>query len=258
LTGWKLRLFVAFAILAAALFVRLGIWQLHRLDERRARNRLISERIEAAPVDVSALPRDTAVTHYRRVRVLGQRDYDHELVYAARTHDGAPGVDLLTPVRIPGSDTAVLVNRGWVYSADGATVDLANLRDRDSTFEGYVEEFPAGAGAAFSTNARTIARLSYSVAAKAIPYPIAPFYVVLAADKGVPADSANKARQPTRIGAPVLDEGPHKSYAFQWFCFAAIALIGAGVVVKQSRSGELRPMSDVDGAAADARGPRLR
>ena len=256
MTGWKLRLFVVFAVLGAALFARLGVWQLHRLGERRAWNRLVASRIAAEPVDLSALPKDTALAHYRRVRVLGDRDYDHELVYAARTHRGAPGVDLLTPIKIAGSDTAVLVNRGWVYSANGATVDLPNLRDLDSTFEGYVEEFPPGAGAAFSNDPRTIARLSHDVAAKALPYPIAPFYVVLTDDRFTLGDSANQARQPTRIGAPVLDEGPHKSYAFQWFAFAAIALIGAGVVVKQSRSGEMRQMFVADGAAGDARARR--
>lgn len=244
MSGWKLRFFVAFAILAAALFVRLGIWQLSRLQERRARNHLVFGQMEAPPVDVTELPKDTALAHYRRVRVSGERDYDHELVYAARTHNGAPGVDLLTPVRIPGSDTAVLVNRGWVYSPDGATVDLAQFRDLDSTFEGYVEEFPPGPGGAFSNSPRTIARLSHAIAAKALPYPIAPFYVVLGADRVVIADT--KTRQPTRIGAPDLDDGPHQSYALQWFSFALIALIGAGVVVKQSRSSGTRPSSGAD------------
>ena len=256
MSGWKLRLFVAFAVLAAALFIRLGIWQLSRLDERRARNRLIAARLEAPPVDVSELPKDTALAHYRRVRVSGARDYEHELVYAARTHKGAPGVDLLTPIRVAGSDTAILVNRGWVYSGDGATVDLSQLRDLDSTFQGYVEEFPPGPGGAFSTNPRTIARLSHDIAAKALPYPIAPFYVVLGDDRFTVADPARKTRQPTRIGAPDLDEGPHQSYALQWFSFALIALIGAGVVVRQSRSTGTRPTSGAGASADGAPGSR--
>jgi cytochrome oxidase assembly protein ShyY1 len=33
-----------------------------------------------------------------------------------------------------------------------------------------------------------------------------------------------------RLTPPPLDEGPHLSYAIQWFAFAAIALIGAGAV----------------------------
>jgi len=256
LSGWRLRLFVAFAILGAALFARLGFWQLHRLDERRARNRLIAERLKAPPVDVGALPKDTALAHYRQVRVVGERDYEHELVYAARTHKGAPGVDLLTPVRIAGSDTAVLVNRGWLYSADGATVDLPNVHDLDTNFVGYVEEFPPVPGASFTKDPRTIARLSHDIVAKTLPYPIAPYYVVLGDDHFVIADTTNKTRQPIRIGAPDLDEGPHASYAFQWFSFAAIALVGAGFVIKQSRSTGTRPTFVAGAGAGDARGPR--
>jgi len=118
------------------------------------------------------------------------------------------------------------------------------LRDLDSTFEGYVEEFPPGPGGAFSNNPRTIARLSHAIVAKALPYPIAPFYVVLGADRVVITDT--KTRQPTRIGAPDLNDGPHQSYALQWFSFALIALVGAGIVVKQSRSSGTRPTSGAD------------
>jgi len=33
----------------------------------------------------------------------------------------------------------------------------------------------------------------------------------------------------------VLDEGPHRGYAIQWFAFAAIAIAGAIVVVWRER-----------------------
>ena len=80
-----------------------------------------------------ALPRDTGGAHYRRgAPAIGRFDYEHELVLAGRTRQGSPGVELLTPVRVAGSDTAVLVNRGWVYSPDGATVDHARWREGDS------------------------------------------------------------------------------------------------------------------------------
>ena len=46
-----------------------------------------------------------------------------------RTRSGSPGVHILTPLRIPESDTALLVNRGWVYSPDARTVDLTRWRE---------------------------------------------------------------------------------------------------------------------------------
>jgi len=230
LNRWKLRLFVAFALISAAVFVRLGFWQLSRRQERRARNALVAARLDSTAVSVASLPRDTALARFRRVRVTGVPDYEHELVWAARTHKGSPGVNLLTPVRLPGSDTAILLNRGWVYSGDGATVDLAKWRDRDSTFIGYVEELPSVAGASYTDRPSVIARLSHDVVAKALPYPVAPVYVIVLSDSAIAADRI------ARLSAPPLDEGPHLSYAFQWFAFATVALVGVGIVLRQSRS----------------------
>lgn len=225
----KLRLFVALALVLAAICVRLGVWQLHRLGERRARNALIMARLDSAAVDVSLLPRDSATARFRRVRVSGVPDYDHELIFATRTHRGSPGVNLLTPVRRPGTDTAVLVDRGWVYAPDGSTIDTAKWHDRDSVFTGYVEELPSTGGATFTTRPNVIARLSYDVVAKALPYPVAPVYVVALAG----SDTTVAADRIARLTVPPLDEGPHFSYAIQWFGFAAVALVGAGFVVRQ-------------------------
>ena len=42
-------MFVALAIVLAAVFVRLGFWQLDRLKQRRARNTIVASRIAGAP-----------------------------------------------------------------------------------------------------------------------------------------------------------------------------------------------------------------
>jgi surfeit locus 1 family protein len=235
LRGNRVKVFVAIAVLLAALFVRLGLWQLDRRHERQARNALIAARLDSAEVDVAALPRDSATARFRRVRLTGIADYEHELIYAARSYRGSPGVNFLTPIRIAGKDTAVIVNRGWVYAPDGVTVDEAKWRERDSTFTGYVEELPSTAGASYATRPRVIARLSYDAVAKAVPYPVAPVYVVVLGDSAIAPDRL------ARLTVPPLGEGPHLNYAIQWFAFALIALAGAGVVVKQSREDPSRP-----------------
>ena len=144
-------------------------------------------------------------------------------------------MNLLTPIRIAGKDTAVIVNRGWVYAPDGVTVDEAKWRERDSTLTGYVEELPSTAGASYASRPRVIARLSYDAVAKAVPYPVAPVYVVVLGDSAIAPDRL------ARLTVPPLGEGPHLNYAIQWFAFALIALGGAGVVVKQSREDPSRP-----------------
>ncbi len=202
--------------------MRLGFWQISRLHERRVSNALVISRLDSAQVDVHDVPRDSALARFRLVRVAGIPDYDHELILAARSYQGSPGVNFLTPVRFPGLDTAIIVDRGWVYTADGSTVDSKHWRDRDSVFTGYVEELPTTGGKTFVGKPQIIARLSADVVRKALPYPVAPFYVV---ELG---DSVKAQDHIVRLSVPPLDEGPHVGYAIQWFFFAAVALVGTG------------------------------
>jgi cytochrome oxidase assembly protein ShyY1 len=46
-------------------------------------------------------------------------------------------------------------------------------------------------------------------------------------------DSTSAADRVARLTAPPLDEGPHLNYAFQWFGFALVTLVGVGYIVKQ-------------------------
>jgi surfeit locus 1 family protein len=228
----RLMLFCVLALVAAAVFVRLGVWQIARLHERQARNAIVAAAQRSAPRPVLTLPRDTGEVHYHAATVEGRFDFEHELVLASRTHQGSPGVELVTPVRTAGSDTAVLVNRGWVYSPDGGAVDRARWREADSAHvTGYVELYAPDAGATTSpADARRVRRLSRSEIASKIPYPVASVYLV---ETG---DTAGNAH-PVRREIPVLDDGPHLGYAVQWFCFALVALGGAGAVVARERRG---------------------
>ena len=178
---------------------------------------------------LDSLPRDTAAARYRRAVVSGRFDYDREVVVSGRTHQGSPGAELVTPLLLPGSDTAILVNRGWVYSPNGATVDRARWRERDSgTVEGYIEQYAPDAGTTATADPRIIRRVSRRELASRIPYPLAPYYLVFTGDTA-------GTSHPVRRAMPILDDGPHRSYAIQWFAFAAIALVGAGVVVHRER-----------------------
>ena len=231
MTRLKLGLFVALAVVAAAVCIRLGFWQLDRLHQRRARNALVQARMDSAEIDVRALPRDTTLARFRRVRVAGTPDFDHEIVLASRSRRGSPGVYLVTPFRRPGVDTAILVNRGWVYSPDAASVDLTSWRRADSAIVGYVDEFEPNRGGPLTDRVRVLNRLSASAVGTALPYPVAPFVVVQTGDTVVRSD------RPAQLGPPALDDGPHFSYAVQWFGFALVALVGALVVVTRGLGG---------------------
>ena len=177
----RIAAFVALAVASALLFVRLGFWQLDRLQQRRADN---------------ARRR----TEIRRDTIVGIPDYAHETIIKRRSNNGSPGVHIVTPVWVPSRGDTILVNRGWVYSPDAATVDsLARWREARESFSGYWAPMPGS---------QTLYLVS--------------------------RDSATSTT-PVRAPEPDFSDGPHLSYAIQWFCFAAIALIGAIVVARKAQ-----------------------
>jgi surfeit locus 1 family protein len=223
---------LVFAAVVAAVCARLGVWQLDRLRQRRAENAAKLARLRAEPVSLDALPSDTAAMRYRRVRVAGRPDYAREVVLGNRSRDGSPGVNLLTPVRVAGRDTAVLVNRGWVYSPNAADVDLARWRDADSMdVVGYVELPSRRPGVARLGAGRVYNWLDPAQVARDVGYAVTPYYVVVPAVAG----ERPAADRPARLGLPSVDEGPHESYAIQWFSFAAVAVVGAAAFVRADR-----------------------
>jgi surfeit locus 1 family protein len=72
-----------------------------------------------------------------------------------------------------------------------------------------------------------VRRITRRAVSSRIPHPLAPYYLVQTGDTAT--------SHPVRREMPVLDEGPHRGYAVQWFAFAAIALAGAVAVVWRER-----------------------
>lgn len=219
------------ALVLAAVFIRLGFWQLSRLSDRRALNTELASRAIAPAVPVSQVPADSADAHYRRVLIDGTYDYGNEIKLTLRSRDGSPGINIVTPVRRPGTDTALMVVRGWVYAADGMTGDLSRWREGpEARGEGFVETFPpARAGRNSSpTHSDAYRWLDRAELEKRFRYPLAPYYVVLTSQ---PPDSVGNV--PPRLGVPLMDEGPHQSYAIQWFFFAAISIIGMTLFIRR-------------------------
>jgi surfeit locus 1 family protein len=244
-------IFLIVASAATLACVRLGVWQLQRLASRRALNAIVSSRLGEPPVPLSAVPRDTAERRYRHVRLAGTFDFAHEMALIDRVRDGAPGVDIITPLR-PDSgivgDTTVLVDRGWVYAADGMSVNHAQWREPAHVAgTGYLIALVRGEGPpVLSTPDRPNAYrwLERSAVERNVGHPIADYIVVLRSDTHAPAESSDtamsaKPHAPARRPPPPLDEGPHMNYAIQWFSFALIIIVGTAYAlffVPMSRS----------------------
>lgn len=252
--------------LVAAVCVRLGLWQLDRRSERLERNAVVAERMAAPPVILHAPPSDTVGLTHRRAAIEGPVDEDQTIVLAGRSHAGRPGVHIYSPVRLGAG--AVLVNRGWLPAPDAATVELDSIRrppGEPARYEGVLLPFPETTGSGESTAAfrRTWFRLDGEAIRSQPPYPVTALYLLAtvgpeaagpggaAREPAAPdggASMATRGSHPLRLAAPVLDPGPHLSYAVQWFSFAAVFLVGWAAVLLTRRGAASGPAGTTDHA----------
>ena len=198
------------AILVATVCVLLGRWQLNRLAQRRARNSVLAARLALPPLPVR---RDVTADSARQRRVVthGVYDFSAERTWPGRSFQGTPGVALITPLRLA-DGSVVLVDRGWVPSPDAFHVDHALYREPDTaTVTGIALIPPRGRG-------------DVDVAG------FLPFVIQLETPEPPPDRGL-----PRRWPLPAFDDGPHLSYAIQWFSFALIALVGTAVLIRKGR-----------------------
>jgi cytochrome oxidase assembly protein ShyY1 len=211
--GWMVGHVSVLAFVVACVF--LGRWQLQRLDERRAQNRLIEGRLQLPPL--TSLDGASA---YRRIEITGAYDGAHQFALVGRAKDGRPGDHLITPLRPP-SGPAVIVDRGWVpLSAD--TIGTPGSAPPAGTVRvvGVLVPAERGLGRALSTTGPpTLSRLDLQALGRTLPYPIAALAVRL--QQQMPAQAL-----PEPAPLPPRTDGPHRSYAIQWFAFAFTALVG--------------------------------
>ena len=216
-------LFLAVIAITAIACIRLGLWQLERLRERRAENGVAQAARALPEIEMGGV--DAASLAHRRVRATGTYDTAGEIVLRGQSHREQPGVYVVTPLRTRGAPGAVLVVRGFVPSPDAVTVELGALAESgDVTVHGIAlplsEREDEGGLLEHAGGRPTWKGLDRSAIEARLSYPVADVYIVQAPDSALPAS-------PRRIDPPALDDGPHLSYAIQWFAFAVIAVVGA-------------------------------
>jgi surfeit locus 1 family protein len=218
--------FVAVALVCA----RLGMWQLQRLEERRAASAEALAKRTQPPVTIVRADSAGPELIGRRVLALGRYDDDHAVVLRGRVYQGVPGVEIVSPLLLDSNRSAVLVNRGFVPAPDAFTVHPDSLREPGRIrVEGIALPIPAGSGAPLQHgNQVTWSQLDLTALNARLPYPIAPVYLRQLPDSSLPSF-------PRRLEPPALDDGPHLSYAIQWFSFSLMSLVFGIVIVKQKR-----------------------
>lgn len=215
--------------LGTSVCIRLGIWQLDRLELRRVFNYQVSSMRSMPELDLNAEDFDSIDTmEWRAVTVTGEYDFANQVALRNQYNGDQYGYHLLTPLLFNG--TAVLVDRGWIPADGNSTPDdwrnydepgqvtvtgQIRLGQSKPAFGGVADALPADGSALWIWNNGDVESI-----ARQMSYPILNVFVQ---PNVVPEDHI-----PPIPYQPVVEltEGPHFGYALQWFSFAAVLFLG--------------------------------
>ncbi len=226
---WLLPTLLVF--LGAALCIRLGIWQLDRLDQRRAFNAQVASMRAAELLDLNNdLPENISTMEWRAVTVTGEYDFENQVALRNQYNGDQYGYHLITPLLFSG--TAVLVDRGFIpadgdsnpvreawrkYDEDGTVTVTGQIRlgQVKPAFGGVADALPESGEKLFVWNNLNLEQISAQ-----LKFPILNIYIQPNVEIG---DTI-----PPIPYQPVVEltEGSHFGYALQWFSFAAILFLG--------------------------------
>jgi len=249
----KYIVFTISVILLIVLMVNLGFWQLRRLDSRKAANAQVTERTAAAVVPLQDLvPPDTEVgatgdVQWRNAKVTGRYDESQQVLVRNRSYNGIPGYHVLTPL-VLADGQAVVVNRGFVpLETSGTEPVVPPAPSGDVTVTGRVRSSQKrghfGPRDPATGTLTEVVRADLTRLQQQMPYHLVPVYLEL--ESSQPAESKGL----TPIPLPELDDGPHLSYAIQWFMFSVLAVVGWVLVVRKTAKGEPEVVSFQDPAS---------
>jgi surfeit locus 1 family protein len=232
--------------------VNLGLWQLRRMDERSEHNDLIADRQAEPIVAVDELltaadgSDEVDSVRFRKVTASGSYDAAGTIEVRNRTLDGLPGVWVVTPLTMNNGEQVAIV-RGFATLSPTDSGDLPAPSGEEVTVTGTVVS-PEGFD---GTAPRDIGPLldepgmlpGVMLAERSDP----PEANMVSGDAGAAA-VADPDTALHLVPLPELSDGPHLSYAVQWFIFSTIALVGYPLVLRrvvQRRGKEVDDMAAV-------------
>jgi cytochrome oxidase assembly protein ShyY1 len=212
-------------VLLVALGILLGNWQQGRAAQKIALRDRIAQRSAEPPLELGPVITPLAPLEFRRVRVTGEFLPGWPVFLDNRPNQGRSGFYLLMPFKITGSNTHVLVARGWLPADPTVHTRLpAYTTPRGQvTIEGMVtgsvgRVLQLGATPPLQPNA-VVQNLEPAAFAQATGLTVQPFFV--------------EQTGPQEPGGALLRDWPapstgiekHKGYAFQWYALAVMAFL---------------------------------
>jgi len=208
------------ALAVIALAVSLGNWQTRRAEEKLALGRDLDAAARHTVLALPSLQVDARNYEFRHISARGEYSSQHTILLDNKVLRGNAGYQVLTPLRLTGSDMYVLVNRGWV--AAGLRRDILPQIRTPAGVQSVEGIAVVPSSRIFELAANTEERSVWQnlVLARYTKWSglkLQPFVLQQTSDS---ADGLVREWLRPDTGADM-----HRGYAFQWYALAATALI---------------------------------
>jgi len=233
----KLVISTVLAIIGVLILVRLGFWQLDRLEWRRSFNSHYISQIALPELDLNQSQETSLLldSEYRKGFASGKYDFDHQVYLQNQVFQNTPGYHVLTPFVLSNSSSAIIVDRGWISLDDLDHIqEIDNLSKNINYVQGVIRigetknSYGRDPDAMKKDDSRFWLLVNLDRLQNQIPYDLMPVYIYLETNpvKGLPTPVENEI---------TISEGPHFGYAMQWFFFASLLGFGFPFLFKKMR-----------------------
>lgn len=210
------------AVLAVALAVSLGRWQLGRASQKLALHAQMQAQSAKAVLDARSITNtvDPEVLLYQTAQLTGQWVQNKTIFLDNRQMDTRVGFFVTTPLLVQGGTAAVLVQRGWVPRNFKDRTSLPNIETPLGVvqLQGRIAPWPSKLYELGSPSTGAI-RQNLNLAQLRAETDL-PLLGVTLQQRGAPSEGL--LRNWTMMSSGV---DKHYGYAFQWFGIAALVTV---------------------------------
>ena len=217
--------FTLIGLVLASVCFGMGYWQYQRYANKKVYFDTVHAREAEGRHPFDPNQQDWSISHHALVGLTGSFENEQEVVLINRSMDGQPGVKVVTPFRLAGSEQRILIDRGYLPYAMYMSGKVEDWRhEGEVAIEGVVRP---SAGKSFALapsmpapkpgewKARWL-RLEVDIMASQLPYSLLPVYLEQTSPLGT---------WPVHDPREVLHPARHLNYAIQWPCFGTLVML---------------------------------
>lgn len=196
----------------------LGNWQARRAEEKRALGEAFDQALRSPPIALRPGVEVAGLTH-QHVAARGRFLAERTVLLDNKLRRGRPGYEVVTPLRLAGSDWHVLVDRGWI-AAPASRAQLPEIRTPAGELEidgVALDRLPHALETGIAPKGAVRQNLDVGAFAAETSLKLEPLVIEQHSESH---DGLSREWPRPDFGVEM-----HEGYALQWYSFAALAIV---------------------------------